>query len=209
MSQELNSNISNKVDPVYLSAKVSYLVLLNEQIKHSKETRDKWFKYFLMITGIPLGLAATLLQVEVIRGAIERPEYIIMSTSFFFCMLGTMFLLIYIRQRSNYLFIANKLSIAETEFVTQAFMSKSLHEINNSPIDKSLFNADFYTNCIYIFFNSIWGGIFIVTLVRVMYPESSIALLSVTLICGFLITLLIQFFIRSRLLAKNESAFYK
>ena len=193
-----------ELNEVRLKSALEYATYLQSEMHFQKEVRDRWFRYYLIITTLPLGVVIGLFRFKEVNISLNGFLPVVTLSSFILFVLGFLFFLVHIHQRINYLSGVKRISGLETKDIVGFFNSKDTHhKILNSPMERNQLCADLYTNRIYIFLNSVWiatAGFFFAT-----YISEIDALVKYSAVVGiFIVSLFFHVTIRNRLLAVVE-----
>ncbi len=82
---------------------IQYLAVVLQQIQHQQDVRDRWFRYYLTISGGVFALGVTTSGLLSEGGGTLAVPWILALVSSVMAVIGRLFLLVYIRQRHNYL----------------------------------------------------------------------------------------------------------
>lgn len=172
-----------KEKDVYLSEMLQFH---QEQLKGQGEVRDRWFKYYLTIIGAPFPILGILLQIDYVKKTILGIPFSIAAVPFFLFTLGMLFFMMNTRQRINTL----RIYFGQIVPIKRKLAGDTIPEFKEFKSEP--FGADFYVGMVHIIVNSFWfsAGTYL----------SSFKLLQewrwVSVICGFLLSLLAQIMIR-------------
>ncbi|MEL7488180.1 MAG: hypothetical protein AAGJ87_13300, partial [Pseudomonadota bacterium] len=181
-------------------AALKYLELLYGQIVDHKAIRDRWFRYYLLLIGIPLGLIIPLTQASVFSTSISNSTLLMSALSALFLTLGIIFFLLFIKQRLNYLAKYHKAIRVETEIVIPYLrlpVPTRYHSTSGN------FFADIYANSVHILLNSVWVSIGTASLTGLAGASHTIAFGAAA--GAFLISWIAHLIIRQQFLKNIEA----
>ena len=141
----------------------AYLNFLFDQVKLQQEIRDRWFSYYMTISGAVSITGLTAVQFFYDRGFNFNLYlfFFVLSTVMF--LIGICFFMIYIRQRYNYLKIYRIMESVEKKYLDNVY--EELHM--SLRIQK--YGADFFTSWIHIIINSIFLSISSILLLLMLF----------------------------------------
>jgi hypothetical protein len=105
--------------------------LLWQRIQHQQEVRDRWFTYSLALLAVPLLMAAAFEKADL------KDPYAVAGAMAIFAFVGFFFLLLYTRQRINYLDLYKQYSPRPVPPAGSYLLLRA-----------QLWGADFYANCV-------------------------------------------------------------
>ena len=136
---------------------IEYYKAIFEQVKLQQEVRDKWTNYYLIVTGAVIAISGTVFKV--FQSSSREMFYTLAFLSFSAFVIGSLFFLIYLRQRLNYQKLYKLLDGVQKRLLKN---ENELLELTQSPphFGMSKYGADFYGVWFHIFVNSLyvsWG----------------------------------------------------
>jgi hypothetical protein len=120
--------------------------LLLRQIDAQQEVRDRWFNYYLVISGGTLALAASVLKLFSDVAPRRELAFVISAAFALTAILGYCFLQLYLRQRQNYTRHYRLLAVAQKRYV-EIVMKEDYGTFypTTQPFVARYRGADFYT----------------------------------------------------------------
>lgn len=182
---------------------IQYADLLYAQITDHKEVRDRWFRYYLLVIGIPFGVLGAGLQASAWDRMVGRPNELLLLLSLLLLLVGFLFFMLYIRQRLNYLSVYQRAWQVERMVIMPAILATNPQQ--KMP-EVGQFSADFYANGVHILLNSVWGVLVWIFGARVLIERGYGAWLWLGGVSALLLSVATHVYIRDRVLDRAHRA---
>ena len=147
---------------------IEYLKFMFEHVKLQQEVRDRWFRYYLIITGVISAAGITAIQLFYVDGSFNKFLFslLLLLSIAMFC-IGSCFFMIYLKQRLNYLKQYKIIEILENKLP----FFEDIQSISDRRVKK--YGADFYTIWIHILINSFYGAVvFLLTILLIKQTQA-------------------------------------
>jgi hypothetical protein len=177
--------------PLSPSDWLDYLKYMFDQVRLQQEIRDRWFTYYLAISGAVLGVGIAVVKLFYTSQFDSRLSLLLLALSAFMFLVGICFFMIYLRQRMNYLPYYCAMQHVERELIKRCVADDIKATFSESPTTSSgqdvtrflvhrpkahRTGADFYTVWIHIIINSFYVASIVLFSIAITQKSNQIGL---------------------------------